>query len=84
MPPRAAQQDQFARIAPHYDALIGKLIVHRPSRPEAIACMRRALQEFVVEGIKTTIPLFLDIFGHSQYIKGNVDTRFIEDFIGNR
>jgi acetyl-CoA carboxylase biotin carboxylase subunit len=71
-------------IPPHYDALIGKLIVHKESRGEAIACMRRALQEFILEGVKTTIPLYLDIFGHSQYIKGNVDTRFVEEFIGSR
>jgi len=71
-------------IPPHYDALIGKLIVHKDTRDDAIACMRRALQEFVIEGIKTTIPLYLDVFGHSQYRKGNVDTGFIEDFIGNR
>jgi biotin carboxylase len=53
-------------IPPHYDALIGKLIVHKETRDEAIACMRRALQEFVIEGIKTTIPLYLDVFGHSH------------------
>jgi acetyl-CoA carboxylase biotin carboxylase subunit len=71
-------------IPPHYDALVGKLIVHKENRDEAISCMRRALQEYIIEGIKTTIPLYLDIFGHAQYIKGNVSTGFIEDFMESR
>ncbi len=65
-------------IGPYYDSLIGKLIVHRPSRTEAIACMRRALDEFVIEGIKTTIPLARKIFNHSAFVDGQVDTTFIE------
>jgi acetyl-CoA carboxylase, biotin carboxylase subunit len=65
-------------IGPHYDSLIGKLIVHRPSRTEALACMRRALDEFVVEGVKTTIPLLRKIVAHSSFIGGQVDTTFIE------
>ncbi|MFN9916258.1 MAG: acetyl-CoA carboxylase biotin carboxylase subunit, partial [Pirellulaceae bacterium] len=48
-------------ISPYYDSMIGKLIVHKPTRDEAIACMRRALDEFVVEGVKTTIPLLRDL-----------------------
>ncbi len=65
-------------IGPYYDSLIGKLIVHRPSRAAAIACMRRALDEFVIEGIQTTIPLLREIFRHSAFIEGHVDTTFIE------
>jgi len=65
-------------ISPYYDSLIGKLIVHRPTREEAFACMRRALDEFVVEGIKTTIPLARKIFSHPAFIEGRVDTTFIE------
>ena len=65
-------------VPPHYDSLIGKLIVHRPTRAEALACMRRALDEFVVEGIKTTIPLAKKIFSHAAFIEGRVDTTFIE------
>ena len=61
-------------IGPFYDSLIGKLIVHRSTREEALACMRRALDEFVVEGIKTTIPLARKIVGHSAFIEGRVDT----------
>ena len=65
-------------IGPYYDSLIGKLIVHRPTREEALRCMRRALDEFIVEGIKTTIPLARKIFNHSAFLEGRVDTTFIE------
>lgn len=65
-------------IGPYYDSLIGKLIVYRNTRAEAMATMRRALDEFVIEGIKTTIPLAKEIFRHSAFIEGNVDTTFIE------
>jgi len=65
-------------ISPYYDSLIGKLIVHRPTRDEALRCMRRALDEFVIDGIKTTIPLARKIFSHSAFIEGRVDTTFIE------
>jgi acetyl-CoA carboxylase biotin carboxylase subunit len=61
-----------------YDSLIAKLIVHRGNRREAVACMKRALEEFVIEGIKTTIPLYLEIFGHSAFLSGKVDTNFID------
>jgi acetyl-CoA carboxylase biotin carboxylase subunit len=66
------------RIPPNYDSLIAKLLVLQPTRTEAIACMRRALTEFNVEGIKTTIPLHREIFNHSSFIDGQVDTAFIE------
>jgi acetyl-CoA carboxylase biotin carboxylase subunit len=58
--------------------MIGKLIVHQPSRGEAIATMQRALNELRVEGIKTTVPRLLDILSHSAFVEGNVDTTFIE------
>jgi len=66
------------RVPPNYDSLIAKLLVYQPTRAEALACMRRALAEFVVEGIKTTIPLLREIFNHSAFIEGQVDTTFIE------
>jgi acetyl-CoA carboxylase biotin carboxylase subunit len=66
------------RVPPNYDSLIAKLLVHQPTRAEALACMRRALAEFVVEGIHTTIPLHREIFNHSSFIQGQVDTTFIE------
>jgi acetyl-CoA carboxylase, biotin carboxylase subunit len=65
-------------IPPHYDSMIGKLIVHRPTRDEAIACMKRALDEFVIEGVKTTIPLARDILNHTVFQTGAGDTKFVE------
>ncbi len=65
-------------VPPYYDPLIGKLIVHGRKRSDAIALMRRALDEFVIEGIKTTIPLFRAIFGNERYKQGGVDTGFVE------
>jgi acetyl-CoA carboxylase biotin carboxylase subunit len=65
-------------IGPNYDSMIGKLIVYKPTRDEAMACMRRALSEFVVEGIATTIPLLKEIFSNDAFMKGAVDTTFIE------
>jgi len=65
-------------VGPFYDSLIGKLIVHRPTREQAVACMRRALDEFTVEGVTTTIPLLRKIFHHTAFIEGRVDTTFIE------
>ncbi|HEV3260109.1 MAG TPA: acetyl-CoA carboxylase biotin carboxylase subunit [Gemmataceae bacterium] len=66
------------RIPPHYDSLMAKLIVHQPTRAEALATMRRALAEFVVDGVKTTIPLHREIFNQSAFIEGQVDTTFVE------
>jgi acetyl-CoA carboxylase biotin carboxylase subunit len=66
------------RVPPNYDSLLAKLIVHQPTRAEAIACMRRALGEFVVDGVHTTIPLHREILNHSNFIEGQVDTTFIE------
>ncbi len=68
-------------VPPTYDSLIAKLIVHRPTRGEAIACMKRALNEFVVVGVKTTIPLLYQIFSDSRYVKGEVDTSFVEKVV---
>jgi acetyl-CoA carboxylase biotin carboxylase subunit len=65
-------------VGPYYDSMIGKLIVHKPSRTEAIACMNRCLDEFVVEGIKTTIPLLKRILNNSAFVEGRMDTTFIE------
>ncbi len=66
------------KVPPTYDSMIAKLLVHQPTRPEALATMRRALAEFVVEGVHTTIPLHRVIFSHSQFVAGPVDTTFIE------
>lgn len=66
------------KVPPFYDSLIGKLIVHRPTRNEAIRCMKRALDEFHVDGIHTTIPLLKQIFNQTAFVEGHVDTGFIE------
>jgi acetyl-CoA carboxylase, biotin carboxylase subunit len=58
--------------------MIGKLIVHRPTRAEAIAAMKRALSEFHIAPIKTTIPLHLQIMDNQHFQSGDVDTGFIE------
>ena len=65
-------------VSPHYDSMIGKLIVHQPTRDAAINSMRRALSELRIEGIKTTVPRLLDILNHSAFVDGQVDTTFIE------
>ena len=65
-------------VAPQYDSLVAKVIVHQKTRAEAIATMRRALQEFVVGPIKTTIPACLEILSHNLFVKGKVDTGFVE------
>src|SRR5438477_8418747 len=62
------------RVPPTYDSLVAKLLVHQPTRAMALACMRRALAEFVVEGIKTTVPLHREICNRSSFIEGQVDT----------
>jgi len=69
-------------ISPYYDSMIGKLIVHQKTREEAISTMKRALHEFKIEPIKTTIPVCLDILSHNLYVKSDVDTSFIERHIG--
>ena len=66
------------RIPPNYDSMIGKLIVHRPTRTEAIAAMKRALGEFHISPIKTTIPLHLHIMDNHEFQSGDVDTGFVE------
>lgn len=65
-------------IGPYYDSMVGKLIIHRATRDEAIACALRALEEFTVEGIKTTIPLASKILAHSAFAKAEHDTKFVE------
>ncbi len=66
-------------IPSHYDSLIGKLICHGSSRQEAIARMRHALDEIVIEGIPTTIPFHKKIMDNKKFIKGDISTHFIEE-----
>jgi acetyl-CoA carboxylase, biotin carboxylase subunit len=66
------------RVPPNYDSLVAKLLVYQPTRAEALATMRRALSEFVVEGIHTTIPIHRRIMDHPEFIAGRGYTTFIE------
>ena len=68
-------------IPPNYDSMIGKLIVTAQTREEAINKMKRALDEFVIEGIKTTIPFHRQLMDHPDYVAGNYTTKFMEDFV---
>ena len=67
-------------IPPNYDSMIAKLITTAQTREEAIAKMKRALDEFVVEGVKTTIPFLLQLMDDPDYLAGNYTTKFMEDF----
>ena len=67
-------------IPPHYDSMIAKLITTAQTREEAINKMRRALDEFVIEGIKTTIPFHRKLMDHPDYISGDYTTKFMETF----
>ena len=67
-------------IPPHYDSMIAKLITTAQTRQEAINKMKRALDEFVIEGIKTTIPFHRQLMDHPDYVAGNYTTKFMEDF----
>ncbi len=71
-------------VPPHYDSMVGKLIVHRPTRRQAIQVARRALEELTLDGIVTTSSLFLRILDHSDFINGDVDTGFIDRYFGQR
>ena len=67
-------------IPPHYDSMIAKLITVAQTREEAIATMERALSEFVVEGIKTTIPFHIALLENDEFKAGNFTTKFLETF----
>jgi acetyl-CoA carboxylase biotin carboxylase subunit len=67
-------------IPPNYDSMIAKLIITAQNRKDAIDKMRRALDEFIIEGIKTTIPFHRQLMNHPDYISGNYTTKFMEDF----
>jgi acetyl-CoA carboxylase biotin carboxylase subunit len=65
-------------VPPYYDSLVAKLIVHGRDRAEALARMRRALEMFVIEGIKTTLPLHRRILNDARFVAGDYDTHFFE------
>ena len=67
-------------VPPHYDSLLAKLVIRGKDRMETIARARRALEQFVVEGVKTTIPLHRAILNNEQFIRGDISTRFMDKF----
>ena len=69
-------------VPPYYDSMIAKLIVHAPTRPEAIARMRRCLDEFVVQGVKTTLPLHQRIIESPEFQAGEYTIHWLERFVG--
>ena len=68
-------------IPPYYDSMISKLITVAQTREEAIKKMERALSEYVIEGIKTTIPFHLQLMKDPIFIEGNCTTKFMETFV---
>ena len=69
-------------ISPYYDSMIGKIITFGLNREEAIKRMERALLEYKIEGVKTTIPFHLEVLKNENYQKGKVTTAFIEEEFG--
>jgi len=72
---------QGYRIPPYYDSLIGKLIVHGKNRNECLMRLKRCLSEFVIDGIETTIPLFVDLVGQPDIANGVYDIHWLEKFL---
>jgi len=68
-------------VPPYYDSMVAKLIVHAPTRPEAIARMRRALGEFAIQGIKTTLPLHRRIMDAPEFVAGEYTIHWLERFV---
>jgi acetyl-CoA carboxylase biotin carboxylase subunit len=73
---------QGARVTPHYDPMVAKLITWGCDRGEAVDRMRRALSEFVVKGIKTSIPFHRVVMQHPVFLGGKYDTGFVDDHMG--
>jgi len=67
-----------ARLSPKYDSLLAKVIVHQPTRPQAIRSMQRCLREFEIEPIKTTLPILRKIMEHPNWAASTIDTGFVE------
>jgi acetyl-CoA carboxylase biotin carboxylase subunit len=70
-------------IPPYYDSLVGKLIVHGKTRPECLMRLRRALDEFVVDGIETTLPLFRNLLRNPDIIDGNYNIHWLEHYLAD-
>ncbi len=75
---------QGYKVPPHYDSLIAKLIVHGRTRVECLMRLRRALDEFVVDGIETTLPLFRDLVADPDIANGMYDIRWLEEYLARK
>ncbi len=75
---------QGYKIPPHYDSLIGKLIVHARTREECLMRLRRALDEFVIEGVETTLPLFRDLVTNDDMQTGDYDIHWLEKYLAEQ
>jgi acetyl-CoA carboxylase biotin carboxylase subunit len=73
---------QGYEVPPFYDALLAKLIVWAPTRPEAIARASRALQEFQLDGLRTTIPLHRQVLANAYFRRGEIATSFLQRRMG--
>ena len=71
-------------IPPYYDSLVGKLVVHGRTRTEALMRLRRALDEFIVDGIETTLPLFRTLVRNSEIQDGAYDIHWLENFLAGQ
>jgi acetyl-CoA carboxylase biotin carboxylase subunit len=71
-------------VPPYYDSLLAKLIVHGRDRSETLIRMRLALESFIVEGVKTTIPFLLELLEDPDVVAGNIDTKFLERWMAKR
>ena len=71
-------------IPPYYDSLIGKLIVHGENRKEAIARLRRALGELIIDGIDTTVPLFEELLNEDDILNGDYNIHWLEKWLDSR
>ena len=69
------------KIPPYYDSMVGKLIVHGRTRVECMMRLRRALDEFVIDGIKTTLPLFRELVGNADIANGDYDIHWLEKYL---
>ena len=71
-------------VLPHYDSLISKLVVHATSRNECLMRLNRALEEYVINGIETTIPLHQEIIKNRDFVNGDYNIHWLENFVETR
>jgi acetyl-CoA carboxylase biotin carboxylase subunit len=72
------------RVQPHYDSLVSKLIIHGENRNECVMRLRRALDEYVITGISTTIPLHQEIIAQPEFLAGDFDIHWLEKMVERR